>query len=94
MNLIEVQEKVKPILMKYQIKKAGIFGSVARGKNSKRSDVDILVEFDTKIGLIEFLSLKYELEELLKSKVDLVEYKAIKPRLRQEILSEEIRIYG
>jgi len=94
MNLIEVQEKVKPILMKYQIKKAGIFGSVARGKILKRSDVDILVEFDTKIGLIEFLSLKYELEELLKSKVDLVEYKAIKPRLRQEILSEEIRIYG
>ena len=29
-----------------------------------------------------------------KKKVDLVEYKAIKPRLKEKILSEERRIYG
>ena len=37
---------------------------------------------------------KLELEDLLGQKVDLVEYAAIKPGLRERILGEEIKIYG
>ena len=94
MEIEEIKEKVTPILRKHQIKRAGIFGSVVTGYTTKKSDIDIVVQLGKDISLLEFVRIKYELEDLLGRKVDLVEYQAIKPRLKEKILSEEIRIYG
>lgn len=94
MNIEEIKAKITPVLRKHQIKKAGIFGSVATGDATGKSDVDILIELGNKISLLEFVGIKYELEDILGREVDLVEYQAIKPRLKNRILSEEIRIYG
>lgn len=94
MQIEEIQEKIIPVLRKHEVKRAGIFGSMATGKADLESDVDILVELGNEISLLEFVGIKYELEDLLGVKVDLVEYQAIKPRLKNRILSEEIRIYG
>lgn len=94
MLLDEVSEKIIPILIKHKVKKAGIFGSVATHESHVDSDLDLLVEFDVKISLFDFIRVKQELEIELNKQVDLVEYQAIKPRLRDRILSEEIRIYG
>ena len=94
MNIEEVSERIIPILRKHQIKRAGIFGSVATGKATRKSDVDILVELGKEISLLDFVRIKHELEDLLGTKVDLVEYQAVKPRLKNRIISEEIRIYG
>ncbi len=77
-----------------KIKRAGIFGSFATGLYSGASDVDILVELGNNISLLDFVRIKLDLEDSLQRKVDLVEYNAIKPRLRKQILEEEIRIYG
>ena len=74
------------------LKKA--FGSFATGKAKPKSDIDILVELGNKISLLQFIGIKYELEDLLGRKVDLVEYQAIKSRLKERIMAEEIRIYG
>lgn len=94
MQIEEIKEKITPTLQKHNITRAGVFGSTATGRTRKGSDIDLLVEFGQQISLLEFVGIKYELEDLLGSKVDLVEYEAIKPRLRQRILLEEIRIYG
>jgi predicted nucleotidyltransferase len=53
------------------------------------SDIDILVQIDSDIGLLEFVGLKLELEEALNKNVDLVEYDTIKPLLRESILKEQ-----
>ena len=88
-------EKIKPqiikILKKNKIKKAGIFGSYARGEQKKDSDVDILVEYPKGMGL-EFIGVKLELEDELDRKVDLVTYKGIHPLIKKRILKEEVRI--
>lgn len=94
MKIEEIKDKIVPVLVRHQIKRAGIFGSVAKGKATSKSDIDILVELGNKISLLEFVGIKYELEDLLGRKVDLVEYQAVKPRLKNRIMSEEIRIYG
>lgn len=94
LNIEEIKDKVRPVLIRHRIKKAGIFGSVAKGKDSDKSDIDILVELDDNISLLGFVGIKYELEDILGRAVDLVEYKAIKPRLREQIIAEEIRVYG
>lgn len=94
MKVEDIKDKIIPILRKHDIKRAGIFGSMATGKAGKESDVDILVELGSKISLLEFVGIKYELEDLWGIQVDLVEYQAVKPGLKNRILSQEIRIYG
>lgn len=90
-------EKIKPkitkILRKNKVNKAGIFGSYSRGEQKKNSDIDIVVNInDKRMSLLGFIRLKRMLEQALKRKVDLVEYSAIKPLIKSNILKEEIRI--
>lgn len=68
-----------------------LFGSVARGERRGYSDVDILVEFARPVGLFEFLELKRVLGEILSRPVDLATPLALRPQIRQKVLSEAIR---
>jgi len=61
---------------------------------SASSDVDILIELDDSYSLLDIIGLKIELEEALNRKVDLVEYRAIKPALKKYILDNPMPIYG
>lgn len=67
------------LFSKYPLKSMAIFGSVSRGDQGPKSDVDILVAFSKPVGM-EFLDLAYELEDLLECKVDLVTREGIKDR--------------
>ena len=91
-SIQEIKEKITPILQRYGIKKAAIFGSLAKGEAKTSSDVDILVEIKSGMSLLDFIGIKIELEEALKMKVDLVEYDTIKPLIREKILSEQVAI--
>ena len=58
----------------------------------KSSDIDILIRLGGRKSLLDFVGIKLELEELLRRKVDLVEYDVIKSRIREQILREEVKI--
>lgn len=73
---------------KYKVKEIGIFGSFVRRKQKKRSDIDILVEFEEVPDLLTFINLERYLSKLLKKRVDLVEKSSIRPRLKNIILNE------
>jgi predicted nucleotidyltransferase len=76
----DILSKLKPeLLKKYPIASIGLFGSIVRDDFTENSDVDIIVEFNDKIG-IEFITLADELEEKLNYKVDLVSRGGIKPK--------------
>ncbi len=90
-KLEHIKKKVGPILKKYGIKKAGVFGSAARGE-PETNDVDLLVKIDRKISLLDFVGIQQELEDVLDMKVDLVEYDSLKPALKKDILKEEVPI--
>ena len=90
-ELERIKKLITPILKKYGIKKAGIFGSYARGDYSKNSDIDILVKLPRGIGL-EFIGIELELEEKLGKKVHLVTYKYVHPYIKKNIFSEEISV--
>lgn len=89
MNIQEITDKIKPVLLKYGVSKAGIFGSYARNKADESSDVDIVVQLGTPMSLLQFSALKNALEDTLHKKVDLVEYNSLKVRLKDRILKEE-----
>ncbi|MCX6789418.1 MAG: nucleotidyltransferase family protein [Candidatus Gribaldobacteria bacterium] len=95
MSKQEIAKKIIPILKKQGVKKAALFGSQARGEATKKSDVDLLVEFNKnkEPGLFGFVGFKLELEEKLRRKVDLLTYNAIHPLLRNTILKDQKIIY-
>lgn len=73
----------------FYVERIGIFGSSVRGEDDPTSDIDILVVFDEgHKDFFNYMRLKAYLEDLLGSDVDLVPKDAIKPHLRQRILSE------
>ena len=78
----------KRILKKYKVNKIGIFGSFATGKTKKKSDVDLLVEFEDMIDLFDFVHLNDEIQQILKNRVDLVTPDTIKPYIKSKILKE------
>lgn len=91
----KIQKIVSPIFKKYDIKKAAFFGSVARGEDTKKSDIDILVEFkeNTDKTLLDLVGLKLELDELLKKKVDLLTHNSLHPSIRDYILKDQAIFY-
>jgi len=91
-ELNDLKKKIIPILKKNGIKRAGIFGSYARGEQKRNSDVDILINHSGKMSLVKISGLKITLEESLGKKVDLITYKYIHPELRRSILSDEVKI--
>jgi len=86
----KISKRIKPLLKKRGVKKAGIFGSYSRGEQKENSDIDILVEM--KGSLLDVIGLEMELKKLLKKKVDLLTYNGIHPSLKKQILHEEIRV--
>jgi predicted nucleotidyltransferase len=82
----------KELILKYNIKEIGIFGSYLRQEETDESDLDILVEFSRPIGFFKFLELEEYLQQLLGMKVDLVSKKALKPRIGKRILEEVVML--
>lgn len=97
MRKLQLTSKMKTtivsILKKNGVKRASLFGSFARGEATKKSDVDLLIEFRGKNkDLLDRIILMQELEEALHRKVDVLTYKYIHPSLKEHILSEQVRI--
>jgi uncharacterized protein len=89
-DIKHIIQLIKPVLSKYGVQSASIVGSIANGNDTESSDIDLVIEIDRPMSLLTFASIKIELEEILKRKVDLLERSAIKPRLKQLILLKEI----
>ena len=73
----------KKDLLRLGVRALALFGSVARNEGSPKSDVDVLIDFDPKKGLFDFMDIKTYLEELLDCEVDLVTKNALHPALKK-----------
>lgn len=91
-QILEIKNKILPILQQHHVLKAGLFGSLVRGDLRVDSDIDILVELPPNQSTLDLVALKLDLEDELKKSVDLVEYPMLHPLLRDRILNEEIKV--
>ena len=71
----------------FRVKRLAVFGSYARDEQQNDSDVDILVEFNSPVG-VEFIDLGNYLENILKRRVDLVSRNGIKPKYFNQVKSD------
>jgi len=88
----EYRQVILPVLKRYLIKRAAIFGSFAKNEASKDSDIDLLIETDKNFTLLKMIQLEDEISKLTNRKVDIVEYSAIKPSIRNEVLRSSVTI--
>ena len=93
--ICEVQKNIIiDTIMPFHQVKIGIFGSVARGENTKNSDIDILYQLKDAVGLLNLVRMKESLEEKLNKKVDLVSEKYLHPKIKHNIINELEIIYN
>jgi predicted nucleotidyltransferase len=89
-----LRERIPELHARYGVKSLGLFGSYVRSQQNKRSDVDVLVEFEESapVTLLGFVALERELGKILGIKVDLVERDTLKPVIGKRILAEVIPV--
>lgn len=79
----------KDALQKFGVNRIGIFGSVARGEATEKSDIDLLVEFDpAKKTYRNYVGTATFIEELLGRSVDLVTPQALSPYIKPHVLKD------
>jgi predicted nucleotidyltransferase len=86
-------ERLTELCRQHGVAVLKIFGSAARGDDSPDSDIDLLIEFRGRKGLLELVSLEIELTEMFGRKVDLVTEASLSPYIRDRILSSASVIY-
>jgi predicted nucleotidyltransferase len=74
------------------VRRAALFGSVARGENRQDSDLDILIELDpgAEIGIFEYAGIRRYIAELFAGSVDVVDRMSLKPHVRPSAESDAI----
>ncbi len=82
------REAIREATKRFNAANPRVFGSVARGEDGPESDIDILVDALPGTTLFDLGGLQETLEELLKTRVDLVTSGGLKPAMRTRILAE------
>lgn len=87
--------KLKEFFILQPIEKAWVFGSYSRGEETRESDIDILVRFDSnaKITLLRYAGIVSSLKKLLHKDIDLVEEGQLKDFAKESADQDKILIY-
>jgi uncharacterized protein len=91
-------EQIKALCNAHQVTSLFAFGSVVSDNLKAESDIDLIVDIDSKDPIDysdNYFALKFQLENILKRQVDLLEAKALKnPFLKKQIDSTKVLVYG
>lgn len=87
-----IRKNKKFLNLKYKVNKIYIFGSYVRNEQKEKSDLDILVEFESPVSLLHIVSLENYLSDIIGVKVDVVPKKNIRDEIKDKILSEAVPI--
>lgn len=93
LNETVLKTELFPVFASYGVKKAVLFGSVSKGTNTEKSDVDIMV--DSNLKGLEFLGLLEKIKQVVGVDVDLFDVSHIEKNslVENEILKTGTVIY-
>ena len=86
------RDEILRLAAKYGARNVRVFGSVARGENNERSDIDFLVDLEPGRSLFDLGGLLMALHELLGVEVDVVTEKGLRQRLREQVLADAVAL--
>lgn len=85
----QLYDQIGAYLRDKGIRRAAVFGSFARDEETPESDIDLLIEIDG-VTLYDILNMEAELEQMTHRKIDLVDFRAVKPLLKKYIFAHTI----
>ncbi len=83
--------RLKKHLLKNNVTRAAVFGSFARNEETEKSDIDVLIDAGD-MTMFDILRLEDELRDICRREIDLVEYKAVKPSIREYVFSDIVEL--
>jgi len=91
----KLEDRLTKICHENGISLLAIFGSFANGMQRKKSDVDILIQFDKnkEKSLLELVGLQFKLQRIFGRKVDLVTMDGLSPYIKDDVLNNMRVIY-
>jgi predicted nucleotidyltransferase len=87
-----LRRRLPDLTERYHVQSLGLFGSYVRHEQTKRSDLDVLVDFAKTPNLFELMDLEDYLVQALGVKVDLVTRTALRGEIGDRILREVIPV--
>lgn len=90
----QIKEKIKPVAQKYNLTYIWIFGSYAKKKQKKDSDIDVIVKTEDVADGFKIVEVKFALEEALEKEVDIITTGGIKGSLLENEELEEVLVYS
>ena len=91
----EITLILKEILKNFAVKKAVLFGSYAKNKQTPTSDIDLVIDSEGQLLNINFYGLLEELVEKLEKNIDLFEISEIQKdsKIYDDIRNEGVVVY-
>jgi predicted nucleotidyltransferase len=91
-EIIAKLKQAEPDLRARGVRRAAVFGSVARGDDGSDSDIDIMVEIDpdAKITVYDYVGLKEHIAGLFDRPVDVVNHDGLKPYFRPAATADAV----
>ena len=89
-DILKKREAILSLATQYGASNVRLFGSIARGDSTDRSDVDLVVRFEAGRSLFDQGGLLMDLRELLGVDVDVISEGALTGRFGQIVEKEAI----
>lgn len=87
-----LEANISEMKLRFEVQSLRIFGSVARDDATAQSDVDVLVDFGGPPTFDRYMDLKFYLEDLLETRVDLVTESGLRDRVRPHVEKEAVSV--
>lgn len=87
-----LRELLPELRERFHVVEVAVFGSRARTDATPRSDLDLLVTFDSTASLFDLVRMERELSERLGVEVDVVTPASLKPRIKDRILESAVPV--
>lgn len=88
--ITEKRDEILRTAAMYGASNVRLFGSVARGEDDEKSDIDFLVDLEKGRTLLDHAALMVALEDLIGRKVDVATVRVLKDRIRDRVLREAV----
>lgn len=86
------RSEIRRIVEAHRARNPRVFGSVLRGEDTERSDIDILIDPTSETTLFDICAIRHELHQLLGVPVDVATPKALPTRFRSRVLAEAVPV--
>lgn len=91
-QVMSKSREMQAIARQYDISNLRVFGSVARKEETKRSDIDILIDAGPRCTLLSIGGMIADLEDLLGRQVDIRTLGDLHPKIRAHVLAEAVSL--